>query len=217
MASFFDNLADKVNNLGNKVVEKTTTSTENIRLSNSIKEEERLINENYLAMGKKYRELFGSSPEPEFSVYIDDILRREALIEEYRKKIQKNKGKTTCTNCGSEIDSSMAFCDKCGTKNPVAEELAREKAEAEAKAQAEAEAQAQAQAEAEARAAKAQAEAAAANAQAVYEQSKAADETAAISQADSSDDTKKVFCKKCGSAIIDGNVFCTNCGTRADV
>lgn len=217
MASFFDNLADKVNSLGNKVVEKTTSSTENIRLSNAIKEEERQINEDYLAIGKKYRELFGASPEPAFADFISDIVRREAVIEENRKKIQKNKGKTTCTNCGTEIDSTAAFCDKCGTKNPVADEIAREKAEAEAKAAAEAAAQAQAKAEAEAHAAQAAAEAAAANAASVAAQAQAAADTAAQIQPDSSSaGTETVFCKNCGSAITDGNVFCTNCGTRID-
>lgn len=216
MASFFDNLADKVNDLGNKMFEKTTNTTENIRLSNSIKEEERQINENYMAIGKKYRELFGSSPEPDFSGFIADIVRREALIEEYRKKIQKNKGRTTCQNCGTEIDAVSAFCDKCGAKNPVADEIAREKAEAEAKAQAEAAAKAKAQAEAEAHAAKAKAEAAAANAEAVAAQAQAAAETAEKIKADSSDTTEKVICKNCGTAVLDGNVFCTNCGTRID-
>lgn len=199
MASFFDNLADKVNNIGNKVVEKTTSSTENIRLSNAIKEEERQINEDYLAIGKKYRELFGNSPEPDFAQFISDIVRREAVIEENRKKIQKNKGKTTCENCGTEIDAAAAFCTKCGTKNPIADEIAREKAEAQAHA------------------AEAKAQAAAANAAAVSAQAQAAADTAAQMQTDPSPAANEtVFCKNCGNAITAGNAFCTNCGTRVD-
>lgn len=217
MASFFDNLADKVNTLGNKVVEKTTNSTENIRLSNAIKEEERQINEDYLAIGKKYRELHGDCPDPVFADFIADIVRREAVVEENRKKIQKNKGKTVCTNCGVEIESTAAFCNKCGTRNPVADEIAREKAEAEAKAAAEAAAEAQAKAEIEAKAAAAAANAAAANAAAVAEQAQAAADTAAQMNTNSSPAvTETVFCKNCGTAIADGNVFCTNCGTRID-
>lgn len=217
MASFFDNLADKVNNIGNKVVEKTTSSTENIRLSNAIKEEERQINEDYLAIGKKYRELFGNSPEPDFAQFISDIVRREAVIEENRKKIQKNKGKTTCENCGTEIDAAAAFCTKCGTKNPIADEIAREKAEAQAQAAAEAAAKAQAKAEAQAHAAEAKAQAAAANAAAVSAQAQAAADTAAQMQTDPSPAANEtVFCKNCGNAITVGNAFCTNCGTRVD-
>lgn len=207
MASFLDKFANKVNDLGNKVVEKTTNSTENIRLTNSIKDEERQITNAYQEIGKKYRELHGADPAPEFAEFLNDIAKREMLIAEYRKKIQQNKGKMNCQTCGAEIECTAAFCAKCGTKNPVAEEIARAKAEAEAKAAAEAAAKAQAQAQAQA--AKAQADAAAAQAAAVQN---TAAETGAAPEAPVS----KTFCKNCGSAIADGNIFCTNCGTRQD-
>lgn len=209
MASFLDKFANKVNDLGNKVVEKTTNSTENIRLTNSIKDEERQITAAYQEIGKKYRELYGAAPAPEFAELLNDIAKREMLIGEYRKKIQQNKGKMNCQTCGAEIECTAAFCAKCGTKNPVAEEIARAKAEAEAKAKAEAAAKAQAQAEAAAQAAKAQAEAAAAQAAAVQE-------TAAETGAAPAAPAAKTFCTNCGKPISEGNIFCTNCGTRQD-
>lgn len=198
MASFFDKVADKVNNLGNKVAQKTTTSTENIRLSSSVKDEERQINETYMAIGKKYREIFGENPAPEFAELIADIEKREALVNEYRKKIQQNKGKTNCENCGNEIEATAPFCAKCGTKNPMAEEIARAKAEAEARAKAEEEAKAQATA--------------AVNAQTAQ----TAAETSAAPANNAPAESAPVFCKNCGNAIAAGNVFCTNCGTRVD-
>lgn len=217
MASFFDKVADKVNNLGNKVAQKTTTSTENIRLSSSVKDEERQINETYMAIGKKYREIFGENPAPEFAELIADIEKREALVNEYRKKIQQNKGKTNCENCGNEIEATAPFCAKCGTKNPMAEEIARAKAEAEARAKAEEEAKAQAAACAVAQAA---AQAAAAQAQATAavnaQTAQTAAETSAAPANNAPAESAPVFCKNCGNAIAAGNVFCTNCGTRVD-
>lgn len=142
MASFLDKLVNTVNDLGNKVVTKTTSSTENLKLTNSIKDEERQIAKAYQEIGKKYREMYGAEPAPEFAALLEDIAKREILIAEYRKKVQQNKGKMSCPSCGTEIECSAVFCAACGAKNPVAEEMARAKAEAEAKAAAEAEAKA---------------------------------------------------------------------------
>ncbi len=233
MASFFDNLTDKMNVLGNKIVDATTSSTENIKLSNAIKTEERQIADNYKEIGIKYRELFGSDPAPEMAALIQDIAKREMLIAEYRKKIQQNKGKVVCTGCGAEIDSTTSFCTKCGTKNPVAEEIAKAKAEAAAKAQAEAEAKAKAQADAAAAKAKAQAEAAAkaqnAQTEAAQAQVNQTAETAAATGAAPSpapasekaapeviEPEVTVSCKNCGSPVAADCVFCTNCGNRLD-
>lgn len=186
MASFFDKFANKVNELGNKVVEKTSNSTENIRLTTSIKDEERQIANAYQEIGKKYRELCGSNPAPEFAGFLEDIEKREVLIAEYRKKIQQNRGRMNCESCGNEIECTAVFCAKCGAKNPVAEEIAKAKAEAEAKAAAE-KAAAEAAAKAEAVVPVVEAPAAAAK-----------------------------TCAQCGSEIAEGNLFCTNCGTRQD-
>lgn len=135
MASFLDKFASKVNDLGNKVVEKTTSSTENIRLNNSIKDEKRQIANDYEEIGKKYRSMFGSNPAPEFAQLLADIEKREVLVAEYRKKIQQNRGKINCPNCGAEMEYTAAFCASCGAKNAAAEEAAKAKAEAEAQAE----------------------------------------------------------------------------------
>ncbi len=146
MASFWDKFTSTVNELGSKVAEKTTSSAENIKLTTSIKDEERQIANAYQEIGKKYRELFGENPGEEFAFLLEDIAKRELLVSEYRKKIQQNKGKMNCESCGAEIECTADFCAKCGTKNPVAEEIRKAKAEAEAQAKAEAEAKAAAEA-----------------------------------------------------------------------
>ena len=203
MASFLDKFASKVNDLGNKVVEKTTSSTENIRLNNSIKDEERQIANDYEEIGKKYRSMFGSNPAPEFAQLLADIEKREVLVAEYRKKIQQNRGKINCPNCGAEMEYTAAFCASCGAKNAAAEEAAKAKAEAEAKAAAEAKAKAEAKAAAEAKAkAEAQAET-------------AAPETAAL-ETEAAAPAGEKTCSACGTTIAADNLFCTNCGARQD-
>lgn len=205
MASFLDRFANSVNNFGNKVVEKTSNSTENIRLSSAIKDEERIINETYIAIGKKYRELYGEAPAPEFVELLGEIYKHEAVVADHRLKIQQNKGKTNCQNCGAEIDATAQFCNLCGTKNPMADEIARAKAEAAAKAQAEAAAKAQAEAEARA---KAQA------ANMAFQQNFGnAPSPAPVSEPAAGPAVAGV-CKNCGANVIVGNAFCTNCGTR---
>lgn len=208
MASFLDKFVNTMSDFGNKVAEKTTSSTENIRLTNSVKDEERQIANAYQEIGKKYREMYGANPAPEFAALLDDIAKREILVAEYRKKIQQNKGKMNCQSCGKEIECTAAYCAGCGAKNPVAEEIARAKAEAEAKAAAE-----RAAREAAAREAQAKAQAAAQT----VEMPKA--ETAAETVIEAvAEEIKPVVktCSNCGKEVAEGNLFCTGCGTRQD-
>ncbi|MBO5226702.1 MAG: zinc ribbon domain-containing protein [Ruminococcus sp.] len=204
MANFFDKFVNTMSDFGNKVSEKTTSSTENIRLTNAVKNEERQIANAYQEIGKKYRELYGANPAPEFAAFLDDISKREILVTEYRKKIQQNKGKMPCQSCGKEIECTAAFCAGCGAKNPVAEEIARAKAEAEAKAAAE-----RAAREAAAREAQAKAQAAA--------QSVDMPQAAPVVDV-AAEDVKPIAktCPNCGKEVAEGNLFCTGCGTRQD-
>jgi uncharacterized OB-fold protein len=198
MASFLDTFASKVNDLGNKVAAKTSNSTENFRLSNEVKNEERQIASDYQEIGKTYRQLYGDNPDPAFADLLRDITQREAIVAEHQKKIQTNKGRVNCPSCGAEIDARAVFCTACGAKNPVAEELERAQAAAQAEKAAQEAARAQAQA-----AAQAQAEAASAAASAAA--TAATNATAAMKT-----------CKACGASIGADNLFCTNCGTRQD-
>ncbi len=208
MANFFDKFVNTMSDFGNKVAEKTTSSTENIRLTNSVKDEERQIANAYQEIGKKYREMYGADPAPEFAALLDEIAKREILVAEYRKKIQQNKGKMPCQTCGKEIECTAAFCAGCGAKNPVAEEIARAKAEAEAKAAAE-----RAAREAAAREAQAKAQAAAQT----VEMPKAEEASETIIEA-VAEEIKPVVrtCSNCGKEVAEGNLFCTGCGTRQD-
>lgn len=212
MANFFDKFVNTMSDFGNKVAEKTTSSTENIRLTNSVKDEERQIANAYQEIGKKYREMYGADPAPEFAALLDDIAKREILVAEYRKKIQQNKGKMPCQTCGKEIECTAAYCAGCGAKNPVAEEIARAKAEAEAKAAAE-----RAAREAQAREAQAKAQAAAQAAVQNVEMPKTEEAAETIIEAVAEEVKPAVkTCSNCGKEVAEGNLFCTGCGTRQD-
>lgn len=115
--SFLDDFTKKVSELSGSVMEKTKTSTENLRLNKAIGDEEKSIAQAYQEIGRKYRQLFGENPLPEFADLLAEIERREAVVAEYRSKVQQNRGKVPCAGCGTEIAVTSAFCPTCGAKN----------------------------------------------------------------------------------------------------
>lgn len=131
MASFFDNLGDRLNSVGKGIADKAKEVSDTTKLNGQIREEEKKIQNAYLTIGQKYYEQTKENPAPEFTELFQSIVASEGLISQYRFEIQKIKGVCNCENCGAEIDVNAAFCPSCGTKN---EYLAKMQAETAAQA-----------------------------------------------------------------------------------
>lgn len=130
--SFLDKVGKVFSDATNTVVEKTKSSTDNIRLNGQINEEERKINEAYMQIGKKYLELHQLDAEPEFQEMLSAMAESRRKIGEYQAQIRKNKHVILCANCNEEIPETVLYCTSCGAENPVGKRLAKEREEREA-------------------------------------------------------------------------------------
>lgn len=117
MASFFDNLGDKLNSMGRGIADKAKEVSDTTKLNSQIREEEKKIQNAFVSIGQQYYAQSKENPAPEYEVLFQSITASEALIAQYKLEVQKIKGVCTCTNCGAEIDVNAAFCPSCGTKN----------------------------------------------------------------------------------------------------
>ena len=122
--AFFDRLTKTVTEASQKTLAKTKELADTSRLSVMIAEQERLINNQYLQIGKLYVSIHKDNYEEDFSDMFASIADAEAKISDYRKQIQDIKGVQCCDKCGAEVPNGSAFCSSCGApmpKEPVAE------------------------------------------------------------------------------------------------
>ena len=133
MASFFDNLSDKLNTVGKGIADKAKEVSDLTKINSQIREEEKKIQAAYAAIGQKYHEANKENPDPEYVELFSGIAASKSLLAQYQLDLQKIKGLCTCENCGEEIDVNAAFCPFCGTKNEYLAKKAAFEAEQAAK------------------------------------------------------------------------------------
>ena len=119
--AFFENLGKKISRVGEVTVDKTKKVTNIAIVNTKISEAERKIEKLYKDLGEAYCVNFGDNPANELKIIIDDINLKKSEIEELRKELDDIKGVKKCNNCGENIDSTAAFCPKCGAQIPVEE------------------------------------------------------------------------------------------------
>ena len=117
MASFFDNLGDKLNSMGKGIADKAKEVTDTTKLNSQIRDEEKKIQNIYVAIGQQYYNQTRENPAPEYAELFQSLVACEKLIAQYKLEVQKIKGVCTCANCGAEIDVNASFCPSCGAKN----------------------------------------------------------------------------------------------------
>ena len=132
MASFFDNLGDKLNVMGKGIADKAKEVSDLNKLNSQIREEERKVQSAYQEIGEQYYKLHKDDPTPDFSENILAVDASLAQIAQLKAEVQKLKGVCTCANCGAEVPATAQFCSHCGAKieHPVAEETEAPAAEA---------------------------------------------------------------------------------------
>ena len=122
--AFFDRLNKTVAEASQKTLAKTKELADTSRLSVMISEQERIMNNQYLEIGKLYVSTHKDNYEEEFSDMIASLADAEAKIRDYKKQIQDIKGVQRCEKCGAEVPNGSAFCSSCGAsmpKEPVSE------------------------------------------------------------------------------------------------
>ena len=109
--SFFDNLGQKLNDVGQTTIKKTKDLADTAKMNLEISEEERKIS-NAHEHAAKYR----MQADPEIQNWMDAIFASEAKIKACRDNLGQIKGETTCPQCGASIAADAQFCPNCGQK-----------------------------------------------------------------------------------------------------
>lgn len=119
--SIFDNISRKVSETAKAAAKKSGDLVEVTKLTMSIGAEEDKIKKTFTEIGKAVYESYKAGDE------INDSLRELcAKVESYEKNIESMKQKIlelrnvkVCPGCGIELEIDMAYCYKCGLKQPV--------------------------------------------------------------------------------------------------
>ena len=114
------NIADSV---GNTVSKGAKTGTDNLKKmaeKSKIKREiamiEADINNSYIEIGKKFFETISRAPSEEYAFDVENIISKNAQLEEAKKSLMELEDKFTCPECGAAVTKEQAFCPKCGHK-----------------------------------------------------------------------------------------------------
>lgn len=119
--AFFDKLSKTVTEASQKTIAKTKELADTSRLNSMISEQEKIINNQYIQIGKLYVSTHKDNFEDDFSGMITAIADAEAKIRDYKKQIQDIKGVQRCEKCGAEVQNGVAFCSACGNAMPKVE------------------------------------------------------------------------------------------------
>lgn len=121
--AFFNKVGESLSSASKSVAEKAKQLAEVSSLNGRINAQEEIVERAYLEMGKRYYELHNESPEEGFGDYCTSIKEALAQIESLNEEIRKVKGIQVCSICGAEVLLEATFCQKCGNKVIIQEEI----------------------------------------------------------------------------------------------
>ena len=94
--SFFDNLGQKLNDVGQTTIKKTKDLADTAKMNLEISEEERKISNAHEQIGKWYAAKYRMQADPEIQNWMDAIFASEAKIKACRDNLGQIKGETSC-------------------------------------------------------------------------------------------------------------------------
>lgn len=112
--AFFDNLSEKMSQMG----QKTKDFTEINRLKGLISDEERGISKLTAQIGEMYLKLHQDDPEEGLAELVASIKAAREKIDGYQGQIKGLRGVKKCPGCGAEVDPGVQFCTACGAAMP---------------------------------------------------------------------------------------------------
>lgn len=121
--SLFDSVKDLAGAVGSTVSKGAKSVSENskklaekTRIKREIALLEADINNSYIEIGKKYFESISRAPSEEYAFDVDNIIAKNAQLEEAKKSLMDLEDKHSCPECGAPVFRDQKFCDKCGAK-----------------------------------------------------------------------------------------------------
>lgn len=189
---FMDSLSKIAKSVGDgakTAVKKSEDMVEVAKLNKSITNEEDKIRLTYNEMGKivysKYEKNEIIEDELiEFCHKIDEIQRNISTI---KQKIAEIKNVKICSGCGAEVEPTVEFCVKCGTRQEIVQSEINEAEPAEEVMPPQ---------------------------QVVQEEMNEIDADVEAVPTQEAENSRPKFCPSCGNKIVDDSKFCQQCGAR---
>ena len=122
--NFFDKLGKKATETYQLTKEKTTKISEELKLRNKINENKNKIEEIYMQIGKCVYDEFKTGEKcDKLSEKCEEVTALKEEICRIEGKILAIKNIKKCISCNTEISKEAEFCSKCGTKQPIEDDV----------------------------------------------------------------------------------------------
>jgi Zn finger protein HypA/HybF involved in hydrogenase expression len=114
----FDDIRQKVKDVTRTAVKASSEFLEVTKINMAIKAEEDKIKAITFDIGKSVFDSYsdGKPVEEGLAEKCSEIALIQKDIEEMQQKVMQIKNVEKCPGCSAEVDKSMVFCPKCGTK-----------------------------------------------------------------------------------------------------
>lgn len=117
--AFFDKMIDSISIAGQEVSQKAKAATENVRIGNMIKANERMIEKLTYQVGAQCVEKYVNDPDSEYKELFAEILRLRKENMDYQAELQQASQVNVCAKCGFNNNMTAKFCTSCGAPLPA--------------------------------------------------------------------------------------------------
>ncbi len=114
--SVFDNIGNKLSNIGGSIKQGATTFTETMQYNSNIERAKKDMKDVYTELGERF---FNDNKENVPEQYRDifaRIIEIECYIEATKQAMRELTGARECPNCKAEVQKGQLFCTVCGTR-----------------------------------------------------------------------------------------------------
>lgn len=121
--AFFDRMKDSLTTAGQEVSQKAKNATENVRLGNLIKNNDKMVDKLLYQVGLKYYEAHGQEEGTEYQELFAEINRLKSENAGYQQELDNLAATNKCPQCGFGNNAGAKFCISCGAplnQTPVA-------------------------------------------------------------------------------------------------
>ena len=116
--SFLTDLSNKISNVAKEAAKKSSSFMEITNISMQMDKDERAVENYFYEMGKSLFENYAKDSwvQERYSERMCEIRSLQENIEKLKREVSKIKNVKICETCETELESSVLFCPKCGTK-----------------------------------------------------------------------------------------------------
>lgn len=120
--AFFNEVGKKVTKASHQTLQMGKDMADMAKLNTQISEEEKQLENLYLAIGEAYVEKYGINAEEFLKDRAVAAVNTKERLSALHKLVKGIKGMVQCPSCGADVDKNSAFCSICGKPLPKAPE-----------------------------------------------------------------------------------------------